>query len=254
MNTEILVIGTSLVIAFAVIVVRDVRKQRKGGTSSDATTKSKKSSASLQDYLPLQGFHEESGAMIVNGRFHRMIRVGDVNLYSLNYSEIKSLRDKFKEMVVHLQQPFQISVQARRANYTDYLQDAKQKIDDANAVYQNDRFKVYSEGLKAYLSEEVAKPRTDRENLVITGVVPKLGGSEEKVQIEELNRETEFVLEGLQGMRVPFRLLHRVEILEAIQNFWSRDRAVSQRYRDAMQEGVHTSRVDGEKEVNQHVS
>ena len=255
MTNLVVVIVVVVVIAFAALIIKDVRKSRRAteptGNGKKVSTSKKKHS--LQDYLPLQGFHH-SGAMMVDGKFHRLIRVGDVNLYSMSFYEIENLRDQFKQTLVMMNEPFQISVQARRANYTDYLKDTMEKIDQANAVYQNPVFFDYTEKLKAYLVEEAAKPRTDRENLVITGVTSRFFGTkDEKAQIERLNDETAYMLGGLHTMRVPFEQLSDVEMVEAIQNFYSRDRAVSQRYRDALHNGVHTATVVGEERVDERV-
>lgn len=252
MNTEIVAVGSAIVVGLIVMVVRDVRKRAKEGGDASITVANKQlkgGKTSLQAYLPLQGFHP-TGPMIVNGKFRNMIRVGDVNLYTKSYSEIQSLRDRFKDMLIQLEEPFQISVQARRANYTDYLKDATAKIDEANDTYQNPAFRAYSEALKSYLKTETAKPRTDRENLMITGTLSK-SGTKEEIQLERLQRETGYVLEGLRSMRIPFELLDGPQVVEAIQNFWSRDRAVSQRYRDM--KGVHASVVDGERSVKPNV-
>ncbi|WP_206886436.1 hypothetical protein [Alicyclobacillus mali (ex Roth et al. 2021)] len=236
---KFIVLGAVLVVMLVILILRDRRKQQGQGRRSK-----RKVTPSLQEFLPIEGFHE-SGAVIVNGRFRRLIRVGDLNLYAMSMDEIVAVRERFKAMLMRLDNPFQISVQARRANYTDFVAYAESTIDDAVKVYDNPAFAAYAEVLKDYLREEALKPRTDRENLIVIGVLPKVGGEDEKLQLERLAREQSFVESGLSAMGLPYDVLEPVQVVEAVQNFWNRERAVSQRYRDAVMRRTHAPRVDG---------
>lgn len=241
-----LMIAVLLIVALGVLIMVDRRKQ----LSSKRAGKVRKLASSLQEFLPLDGFHE-TGALVVHGHFRRQIRVGDMNLHSMSLQEIQAVRDRFKEMLKHLDHPFQISVQARRANYTDFLKHAEETVNHAVSVYQNPTFETYADSLKIYLREEAQKPRTDRANIIVIGVLPKVGGEDETAQIERLEREQGYVEAGVSGMGLPYHVLDPIESIEAIQNFWNRERAVSQRYRDAFASQIHTPRVDGaEVEVN----
>jgi len=238
---KILYIVFLAVIALLVMIWVDRRKTSK----KDAKPIGKrKVSAALQEFLPLHRFHE-SGALVVNGKFRKQVRVGDVNLYSMSIEEIQSVRDRFKDMLKHLDHPFQISVQARRANYTDFVKNSEAIVKDSIKAYKNSTFGNYSEQLLLYIQEEAQKPRTDRENLIVCGVLPKMGGEEEKSQLERLYREQAYIESGLSSMGVPYEVLGPIESIEAIQNFWNRERAVSQRYRDAFSRQTHSPRVDG---------
>lgn len=231
------VAGVVLVGLFAV----DLRKRK---AKANKSRRRSTSASSLQAFLPIERFHE-SGALVVRGHFRRQIRVGDMNLHSMSLAEIQVVRDRFKEMLKYLDHPFQLSVQARRANYTDFLKHAEATINDVARAYQNRPFAEYAASLKAYLREEAQKPRTDRSNLIVIGVLPKVGGEEEKAQIDRLEREQGYVEIGISGMGLPYEVLDPIESIEAIQNFWNRERAVSQRYRDAFANQVHAPRIDG---------
>lgn len=233
-----IIIGLIAVATFVVLIVR----QRTG--SSKSTTVNKKSSAALQEFLPIERFHP-SGAVVVNGQFRQLIHVGDLNLFSMALEEIQAVRERFKEMLMRLDNPFQISVQARRANYTDFVQYAEATIQETVKSYQNPQLAEYAESLQAYLKEESLKPRTDRENLIVIGVMPKVGGEDEQSQLERLDHEQAYVEAGLQSMGVPYQTLGPIEVVEAVQNFWSRERAVSQRYRDAVRLRTHAPLIDG---------
>jgi len=238
-----LLIGIVLaVLLLSGLILRDVRRQRRD--PEEHTPSKGKNSPSLQEFLPFEGF-EPSGAMRVAGHFRRMIRVGDVNLYSLSSHEIKALRDQFKAMLQRLNEPFQIVVQARRANYQDYVAYCAKTLKDASSAYGNPAFRSYSEALLHYIREESSRPRTDRANLVVVGALPKLGGESEASRLERVEREVNLVAHGFGDMGIAFRLLSAVEQVEALQNWWNRERAVSQRYRDAYDQGVHATVVEG---------
>jgi hypothetical protein len=232
-------IAVLVVLTLVVLIILDRRKQ-----DGPKSRSKRRVTPSLQEFLPIERFHE-SGAVVVNGRFRKLIRVGDMNLYAMSMEEIAAVRDRFKEMLKRLDNPFQISVQARRANYTDFVKYAESVIDDTVKAYNNDTFVSYAEALKEYLRDEAQKPRTDRENLIVVGVLPKVGGEEERLQLERLEREQAFVEAGLSGMGLPYEVLEPVQVVEAVQNCWNRERAVSQRYRDAVQRRTHAPRVDG---------
>ncbi|EJY57305.1 hypothetical protein GCM10025858_37950 [Alicyclobacillus sacchari] len=232
-------LGVLIVAMLAFLVIRDARKAKGIGRRSK-----RKVTPSLQEFLPIEQFHE-SGAVVVNGRFRKLIRVGDLNLYAMSMEEIAAVRDRFKAMLMRLDNPFQISVQARRANYTDFVAYAESTIDEAVEAYQNPAFAAYANAFKTYLRDEARKPRTDRENLIVVGVLPKVGGEEEKLQLERLAREQSFVESGLSAMGLPYDVLEPVQVVEAVQNFWNRERAVSQRYRDAVMRRMHAPRVYG---------
>lgn len=256
MISTIITFVVAIVAMFVFLILNNKRKSTKSPspkkTSQPVKTSSKKKH-SLQEYLPIDGFHE-SGAMIVRGKFHRVIRVGDVNLYTMSFTKIRNLRDGFRDMLKKMNEPFQISVQARRANYTDYLRDSINKINTADETYQNPVFHTYCESLKQYLKEEIAKPRSDRENLIITGVSSSFFSSKkESAILDRLNLETGYVLEGLSAMKVSYEMLSDVATIEALQNFWNRDRAISQRYRDMLENGVHVKTVMGAEEVETRV-
>lgn len=210
-----------------------------------------KRSGTLQDFLPLERYHE-SGAMLVDKQFKRQIRVGDVNLYSLSLVEITAMRNRFRDALKRLDNPFQISVQARRANYHDYVEYAVESIDAACAEYQNPSFLSFSEQLKRYLRAEAMTPRTDRENLIVVGVTPKMSGEKEAAQLERLDREQNYVEAGLSSMGLSHEVLDAVESVEALQNFWNRERAVHQRYRNLLRRQVHVPIVKGTEEVTEH--
>lgn len=239
-------INIAFIVVFAVIVliVLILLDRRKTAASSGKPVGKRRVTASLQEFLPLQSFHE-SGALVVNGKFRKQVHVGDVNLYSMSGEEIQSVRDRFKDMLKHLDHPFQISVQARRANYTDFVKNSAVVINESIKEYQNPTFADYSQRLLSYIREEAQKPRTDRENLLICGVLPKMGGEDERSQLERLEREQGYIESGLSSMGVPYQVLDPIESIEAIQNFWNRERAVSQRYRDAFSRQTHSPRVDG---------
>ncbi|MCL6441896.1 MAG: hypothetical protein K6T83_00275 [Alicyclobacillus sp.] len=242
-----MVIGVIVVLAFAVLVVLEQRKQRKKENTGKA-----RSARSLQEFLPIERFHE-SGVLVVNGRFRRLIHVGDLNLFSMSVEEIRAIRDRFKEMLMHLDNPFQISVQARRANYTDFVNYAEKTVEETAKAYQNPVFFEYASRLIAHLKEEARKPRTDRQNLIVIGVLPRVGGEDERSQLERLEQEQAYVQAGLSGMGLPYKVLEPIEVSEAVQNFWNRERAVSQRYRDAVMQRTHAPRVDGDDEIEAEV-
>lgn len=200
--------------------------------------------ATLQRFLPLQGF-DSSGAMIVSGRFRRMIQVGDHNLYAMTTEDIRVLRDRFRDMVKRLDHPFQLSVQARRANYTDFVRYSERVIAETAQSYEKEAFHVYTSALLRYLQQEAAKPRTDRENLIIVGVVPKLTGESKSSQLNRLVREQGLVESGLSEMGLTYAVLDSIAAVEVIQNFYNRERAMSQRYRDAYARQMHAPHVTG---------
>lgn len=235
---NLIVIGTMMVLSLVILIVMDRRKQKKSSSGKKTV------SGSLQEFLPIQRFHED-GSVVVNGRYRRLIRVGDMNLYSMAIEEIRAVRDRFKNMLQHLDNPFQISVQARRANYTDYVKYTDQTIQETMKAYQNSIFSEYAMALQEHIKGEAQKPRTDRENLIVIGVLPKVGGESEKAQLEKLDREQGYVESGLSNMGVPYKTLGPIEVVEAVQNFWNRERAVSQRYRDAIYNRAHTPMVSG---------
>ncbi|MCL6600407.1 MAG: hypothetical protein K6T81_16985 [Alicyclobacillus macrosporangiidus] len=228
-----------MILTLGMLIFLDRRKQQEPKSRSK-----RKVTPSLQEFLPIERFHE-TGAVVVNGRFRKLIRVGDMNLYAMSMEEIAAVRDRFKEMLKRLDNPFQISVQARRANYTDFVKYAESVIDDTVKIYGNPTFTSYAQALKEYLRDEAQKPRTDRENLIVVGVLPKVGGEEERLQLERLEREQAFVEAGLSSMGLPYEVLAPVQVVEAVQNFWNRERAVSQRYRDAVHRRAHAPRVTG---------
>ena len=241
MNTQILIPAVGAIGFFGIMLFRDMRKRK---NSSDKPVARRKVTPSLQDFLPIEKFHP-SGAMVVNGKYRKQVRVGDLNLYSLSLEEVVSVRERFKEMLKRLDNPFQISVQARRANYTDFVKYSDEVLARTAKEYDNPSFTNYSMKLMQFLKAEAAKPRTDRENILVIGVLPKIGGEDEKVQLERLEREQAFVEGGLRQMGLPHRVLGPIDQVEAIQNFWNRERAVSQRYRDAYEHQVHTPTVTG---------
>ncbi|WDL99689.1 hypothetical protein [Alicyclobacillus sp. ALC3] len=242
---KIIVIAVIMVMFLAVLITRDVRKQR--GSSGK-----KKVSGSLQEFLPIERFAED-GSVVVNKRFRRLIHVGDVNLYSMSVEEIQATRDRFKEMLQRLDNPFQISVQARRANYTDFVKYTESAVDDTMNAYKNPVFNEYAKGLKQYIKEEALKPRTARENIIVVGVVPRMGAESPEAQLERLDREHAYVEAGLSNMGVPFQTLEPVEVIEAAQNFWNRERAVTQRYRDALVRRSHAPKVSGSSMIGSEV-
>ena len=238
---RLFIIAVVGVVVLAVLIGVDLRKRK---VKAGKLSRRAKSASALQEFLPIERFHE-SGALVVHGHFRKQIRVGDMNLHSMSLAEIQAVRDRFKEMLKYLDHPFQLSVQARRANYTDFLKHAEVTITEAVRGYQNHPFAEYAESLKGYLREEAQKPRTDRSNLIVIGVLPKVGGENEKAQIERLEREQGYVEAGISSMGLPYEVLDPIESIEAIQNFWNRERAVSQRYRDAFANQVHAPRVNG---------
>lgn len=241
MSLVIFMIVVGLIV-FVALVARGSRTTSHGGHFRFRKT----TSAALQRFLPLQAFHA-SGAMIVSGRFRQMIRVGDINLYSMTLEDIVVMRDRFRELVKHLDHPFQISVQARRANYTDFVRYSEDVVKRTVREYDNSAFSVYAHALAHYLREEAAKPRTDRENLIVVGVLPTMTGEDELGQLERLAREQGFVETGLQQMELPYQVLDPIDCVEAIQNFYNRERAMSQRYRDAFHRKTHAPQVDGQE-------
>ncbi|QSO48687.1 hypothetical protein [Alicyclobacillus mengziensis] len=238
---RLFIIAVVGVVVLAVLIGVDLRKRK---VKAGKLSRRAKSASALQEFLPIERFHE-SGALVVHGHFRKQIRVGDMNLHSMSLAEIQAVRDRFKEMLKYLDHPFQLSVQARRANYTDFLKHAEVTINEAVRGYQNQPFAEYAESLKGYLREEAQKPRTDRSNLIVIGVLPKVGGENEKAQIERLEREQGYVEAGISSMGLPYEVLDPIESIEAIQNFWNRERAVSQRYRDAFANQVHAPRANG---------
>lgn len=242
---KIVVIVVIAVGVLAMLILRDLRKQR---LASGKSVGKRKVTPSLQEFLPLSEFRE-SGAMVVGGKYRRLVRVGDLNLYSMSMEEIQTVRDRFQDTLKHLDQPFQISVQARRANYKDYVKYSESVVETAMKAYDNPTFGEYAKNLIDYLREEAQKPRTDRENLIVLGVLPKVGGESTQNQLERLNRELGYVESGLAGMGIPYNVLQPIESIEAIQNFWNRERAVSQRYRDAFVRNTHAPTVSGGEEV-----
>lgn len=223
-----------------------VAKEDLGTTNNplDSRLRHRGSKMTLQRFLPLQGFHP-TGAMIVSGCFRRMIQVGNHNLYAMTLEDIRILRDRFRDLVKHLDQPFQLSVQARRANDTDFVRYSEQVITQTSAMYASTAFSAYTSALLGYLKEEAAKPRTDRENLMIIGVIPKLGGESKQAQLDRLAREQGLVESGLSQMGLPHVVLDPIRSVEVIQNFYHRDRAISQRYRDAYGRQTHAPHVSG---------
>lgn len=238
---KIVVIAIVAVGVLALLILRDLKKQR---SASGKSVGKRKVTPSLQEFLPLNEFHE-SGAMVVSGKYRRLVRVGDMNLYSMSMEEIQTVRDRFQDTLKHLDQPFQISVQARRANYKDYVKYSESVVEAAMKAYDNPTFGEYGRNLIDYLRDEAQKPRTDRENIIVLGVLPKVGGESIENQLERLNRELGYVESGLSGMGIPYSVLQPIEGIEAIQNFWNRERAVSQRYRDAFARHTHAPTVSG---------
>jgi len=237
----IVIMVLALVSTISVLLIRERGRRGRAKTGSK---RKRKITPSLQDFLPVDGFHAD-GAMRVSGQLRRLIRVGDMNLYSMSEEEIVAVRERFRETLKHLDNPFQISVQARRANYSDFLMYAQAVVDDSIQSYANSVFTNFAERLKNHLQDEALKPRTDRENLIVLGVLPKIGGEEEKAQLERLEREQGYVEAGLSAMELPYDLLDAIGSIEAIQNFWNRERAMSQRYRDAFARHTHAPRVEG---------
>ncbi len=237
-----LFMGGGLVLILGFLVIRDLRKKPLSVTGKKRVT------PSLQEFLPIRGF-ERDNTVVVNGRYRRLIRVGDLNLFSMSMEEIRGTRDRFKAMLMRLDHPFQISIQARRANYTDFVKYAGDTVRKTMTAYDNPTFSLYAEDLLVYLQEEAQKPRTDRENLFVIGVEPKLGGQDLEAQLERLDEEQRYVEGGLSGMGIGCKTLGPVEVVEAIQNFWDRNRAVSQRYRDAVERQTQAPRVVGVEEV-----
>ncbi|MCY0875146.1 MAG: hypothetical protein OWT28_02565 [Firmicutes bacterium] len=238
-------------IGLVALLVLLIWQQRKQPTRTDrgevARRRRRVSKATLQHFLPFQGF-DPTGAMIVSGRFRRMIRVGDHNLYAMTTEDIQVLRDRFRDMIKHLDHPFQLSVQARRANYTDFVRYSEQVITETAKTYTQEGFSVYTSALLGYLQQEAAKPRTDRENLMIVGVVPKLTGESKPSQLSRLVREQGLVESGLTQMGLSYEVVDSIAAVEIIQNFFNRERAMSQRYRDAYARRTHAPHVTG-KEV-----
>lgn len=237
----LMMIGVILALTIAVLFMRERARREGAGRKS---RRRRKVSPSLQDFLSVDGFHAD-GAMRVSGQLRKLIRVGDMNLYSMSEEEIVAVRERFRETLKRLDNPFQMSVQARRANYSDFLMYAQAVIDDSIQSYANPVFTNFAERLKTHLQDEALKPRTDRENLIVLGVLPKIGGEEEKVQLERLEREQGYVEAGLSAMELPYDLLDAIGSIEAIQNFWNRERAMSQRYRDAFARQTHAPQVEG---------
>ena len=228
-----------IVLVLAVLIVRDQRKTRAHPTDAKR--------ASLQDFLRLDGFHA-SGVLQVAGAFHELVAVGNVNLYALSSGEIQALRDQYKAMLQRLDEPFQIVVQARRANERDYVEDTTMTIRQANESYQNVAFSRYSEGLVAYLQTEASRLRQEYENLMVVGALPSIKESEAQ-RLERVEQERQRIEQGLTNMAVPHRVLGETEAAEAIQHFWSPHRAISQRYRDLLRHGAYAPVIDGEIEV-----
>ena len=237
-----ILIGGVMVVVVGLLVLRERKKH--GGASRSK----KKVTPSLQEFLPIEKF-DPSGAVIVNGRYRRLIHIGDLNLFSMATEEIRAARDRFKNMLMRLDNPFQISVQARRANYTDFVDYARSTMTETTKAYGNEVFTEYANELLRYLQDEAQKPRTDRENLFVVTVLPKMGGEEAEAQLERLDQEQAYVEQGFSSIGVPYQTLDAVEVVEAVQNFWDRDRAVSQRYRDALRRRTHAPRVEGDDEM-----
>ncbi|WP_258111622.1 hypothetical protein [Alicyclobacillus sp. SP_1] len=235
-------IGVMLVLLMAILIVRDLKKQKKPRTAG-------KRSGALQDFLPLESFFSD-GTLRVDGRFRRILRVGDVNLFALSLQDLTRIRDTFKRMLQRMENPFQISVQARRANDTDYLRYARETVAETVADVGNAAFSEFADDLLAHLEEEVQKPRTDRENLVVLSVLPKVGGESEEAQLERLYNEQRVVEDGLSDMGIRYDVLRPHQVVEAIQNFWHRERAITQRYRDALQRDMHAPKVVGSERID----
>ncbi|SHK66390.1 hypothetical protein [Alicyclobacillus tolerans] len=236
-----LILGSVLVLVMVWLVWRDQKKQRPSRSR-------KKVQGALQDFLPMDSFRED-GTLEVEGKFRRILRVGDINLFALSMQDILRLRETFKQTLQRMENPFQISVQARRANYTDYLNYAKEVVQETINDVNNEAFSAFSEHLLEHLEQEAQKPRTDRENLLVMSVLPKVGGESEEVQLERLHNEERIMVEGLSDMGIRYELLRPHQVVEAIQNFWHRQRAITQRYRDALERGMHAPRVTGTDDI-----
>jgi hypothetical protein len=239
---KIALVAFGVVLFVALLIVRDQRKQKKTRTGG-------KRSGALQEFLPLESFYSD-GTLRVDGRFRRILRVGDVNLFALSLPDLARIRDTFKRMLQRMENPFQISVQARRANYTDYFQYAKETVAETVAQGENPAFAGFADDLLAHLEQEVQKPRTDRENLVVVSVLPKVGGESEEAQLERLYNEQRVVEDGFSDMGIRYDVLRPHQVVEAIQNFWHRERAITQRYRDALQRDMHAPKVVGSDRID----
>lgn len=241
-----LVFAAPAVLALAGLVVRDVRKQKQDTPSGRRRARR----GALQTFLPIERFHP-SGAMVVAGQFRQMVAVGDLNLYALSLAEIEGLRDRFQATLQRLNEPFQISVQARRANYNDYVSYAAQVLEPARQSHPDERFGHYVAALQAFIREEAARPRTDRANLIVVEALPKMTGEKESEQLARMQEELQVVKRGLTEMGLAHGTLDAVGQVESVQHFWSRERAVSQRYRDAFDRQAHAPLVEGEASVSE---
>ena len=237
MNWVAIVVVFVLFVAF--FTWKDLRKGRKRSGKRTVT-------ASLQQFLPIEGF-DESGAMTVNGgQLRKLVQVGNANLYAMSVSSIGIMRDDFGAFLGRLEYPFQISAQARKANYSDYLQYAGKTLSQTAEAYNTPDSTAYAQHLFEHLQTEAQKPRTDRQNLFVVSVLPKIVGADTpEARRARLAEEERTVLAGLQRMGLPYAPLSDIAQAEAIQNFWSRDRAVSQRYRDLRAKGIHAPVVTG---------
>lgn len=227
-----------VVLSAVFLALKDLRKSRKKRGKRAVTQ-------ALQEFLPIEGF-DESGAMTVNGQLRKLVQVGNANLYAMSRSAIQIMRDDFQAMMGRLEYPFQLSAQARKANYADYLEYAGKTLRETAQAYNTPDSTAYAEHLFEHLKAEARKPRTDRQNLIVVSVLPKIMGADTSdAKRARLAQEEHTVLAGLLRMGLPYALLSDIAQAEAIQNFWSRDRAVSQRYRDLHAAGVHTPVVTG---------
>jgi len=249
------------VVVLTVLIVRERKKgagtgSAGGGKKGPGRVGTKHGHKALQAFLPIDGF-DKDGSMRVQGQIRRLIKVDDLNLYALSTDEIRTRRDQFAGWLKRLQQPCQLSIQARRANYHDYVDYARESVEEAVNAYKDERFSRFATGLLEYLREEAARPRTDRENIIVIGTAPRIGAETETSQMERLEREQVMVEQGLRAMGLPYRVLDPVATVEAVQNMWSRERAVSQRYRDLLAQKVLSPNVGAvpwqeETEVGRH--
>ncbi|MCI0184941.1 hypothetical protein MM817_03238 [Acidibacillus sp. S0AB] len=247
---RLVIMGGGIILAFVALVLWDLQKSRHQGTSSQNA--SKKKYHPLQTFLPIDGFDDESDAIRYRTKLKRILRVDNLNLNSMSAQEIEIQRNRFRDMMVRLSHPFQISMQARRANYTDYMNYVHDRIQPTLQEERdkgNTAFVAYGEQFMRYLGEEVKKPRSDRENAFVVSVPSKVGEKKE-AHIERLEREVSYVEEGFESMKIPYLSLNRILTAELIQNFWNRDRAMSQRYRDAFRNFVHTPTVHGASTIS----
>ena len=235
---NIVAIVAVVVLSGVFLALKDLRKSRKKRGKRAVTQ-------SLQEFLPIEGF-DESGAMMVSGQLRKLVQVGKANLYAMSLSAIQVMRDDFQAMMGRLEYPFQISAQARKANYADYLEYAGKTLSETAAAYNTPDSAAYAQHLFEHLQAEAQKPRTDRQNLFVVSVLAKIVGADTpEARRTRLAEEERTALAGLQRMGLPYAPLSDIAQAEAIQNFWSRDRAVSQRYRDLRAAGVHAPVVKG---------